>query len=51
MYIEGRDREQRRPPYDAILRRQPLSYRVNNFLKSFFPGLHKLYRHMRGYRS
>lgn len=51
MYIEGRDREQRRPPYDAILRSQPLSYRLNNTLKSYFPALHSLYRRMKGYKE
>lgn len=51
MYIEGRDREQRKPPYDAILRTMPRSYRVNNFIKCTFPGLHKLYRRFRGYKG
>lgn len=51
MYIEGRDREQRRPPYDAILRRQPFAYRLNNTLKSYLPHLHRLYRRARGYRE
>lgn len=51
MYIEGRDREQRRPPYDEILRRQPRSYRINNFIKSYFPAVQKLYRSLRGYRD
>lgn len=49
MYIEGRDREQRKPPYDELLKRQPRRYRVNNFLKSYLPHLHGLYRRIRGY--
>ncbi len=49
MYIEGRDREQRRPPYDEILRSMPLRYRFNNWIKSSFPWLQKLYRKARGY--
>ena len=51
MYIEGRDREQRRPPYREILRRQSLKYRLNNALKCLFPGLHRLYRRRRGYED
>lgn len=51
MYIEGRDREQRRPPYDEILRRQPFAYRLNNTLKSYLPHLHRLYRSLRGYKE
>lgn len=50
MYIEGRDREQRKPPYDEILRAKPRAYRVKNFLKSYIPGFQKLYRHMRGFK-
>ena len=49
MHYEGRDREQRRPPYDAILRRQPLSYRFKNLLKCCFPALQRRYRKRRGY--
>lgn len=49
MYIEGRDKEQRKPPYDRILRSQPLSYRINNTLKSYLPWLHRLYRKWKGY--
>ena len=51
MYIEGRDREQRQPPYDAILRTKPFAYRANNLIKSSLPGLNKLYRRIRGYRD
>lgn len=49
MYIEGRDIEQRRGPYAEILRKQPLKYRFNNFLKSYVPGLNRIYRRIRGY--
>ena len=49
MYIEGRDREQRRPPYDRLLRAMPLRYRFNNLIKSTFPGVQRLYRRLRGY--
>ena len=49
MYIEGRDIEQRKGAYAAILRKQPLRYRVNNFLKSYVPGLSRVYRRLRGY--
>ena len=49
MHYEGRDREQRRPPYKAILRRQPFSYRLKNWLKCRFPMLQYLYRKRRGY--
>ncbi len=50
MYIEGRDREQRKPPYDRLLREMPLRYRVNNLIKSAFPGVQRLYRRLRGYQ-
>ncbi len=49
MYIQGRDREQRKAPYREILRRKPLKYRAFNFLKSYVPGLSKAYRRMKGY--
>ena len=49
MYIEGRDREQRRPPYDAILRAKPFKYRMINAVKCCLPGLTRLYRKSRGY--
>ena len=51
MYTEGRDREQRQPPYDAILRTMPFRYRLNNFIKCYVPGLQKLYRSIRGYKE
>ena len=51
MYIEGRDAEQRKPPYDKLLRAQPLSYQVKNFIKSSLPGIQRLYRRARGYRD
>ena len=49
MYIEGRDREQRREPYRSILRRQSFSYRLKNFVKSYFPAVQRLYRRRQGY--
>ena len=49
MYIEGRDKEQRKGPYRQILRRQSRSYRIKNFVKCYFPALQRLYRRGRGY--
>ena len=49
MYIEGRDREQRKVPYRQILRRQSRGYRVKNCIKSYAPGLQRLYRRRQGY--
>lgn len=49
LYTQGRDRELRKPPYDEILKTKPLSFRVKNFIKCAFPGLHKIYRKRRGY--
>ena len=49
MYIEGRDKEQRKGPYRQILRRQSRSYRLKNFVKCYFPALQRLYRRGRGY--
>ena len=49
MHFEGRDREQRRPPYDAILRRQSLSYRLKNLVKCCFPALQRAHRRRRRY--
>jgi hypothetical protein len=49
MHFEGRDREQRRPPYDAILKQQPLSYRIKNLVKCCFPALQCAWRRRRHY--
>lgn len=49
MYIEGRDREQRREPYRQILRRQSLDYRLKNFIKSYLPAIQRIYRKRQGY--
>ena len=49
LYIEGRDREQRRPPYRALLREQPLGYRAKNLLKCCLPGLSRRYRQHKGF--
>lgn len=51
MYIEGRDREQRKPPYDRLLRAMPLGYRFKNWIKCSFPGIQRRYRKMRGYEN
>ena len=51
LYILGRDRELRKPPYRAILRSKPLSFRVKNTVKCAFPALHRLYRKARGYNE
>ena len=51
MYVEGRDREQRRPPYDAILRAKPFSYRFKNALKCALPHAAAAYRRRRGYHD
>ena len=49
MYIEGRDKEQRRPPYRQLLKQQPWSYRMKNFVKSYCPGLQQAHRRRQGY--
>lgn len=51
LYILGRDRELRKPPYRAILKSKPLSFRVKNAVKCAFPSLHRLYRKARGYNE
>ena len=51
MYIEGRDAEQRKAPYDKLLKAQPLSYQAKNLVKSSLPGVQRLYRKMRGYKG
>lgn len=51
LYTQGRDRELRKPPYDAILRTKPLGFRVKNLIKCSFPGLQKLYRKLKGYNA
>lgn len=51
LYTQGRDRELRKPPYDAILKTKPLSFRVKNLVKCAFPGLQKLYRRLKGYNA
>ena len=49
LYIEGRDREQRRPPYDALLKEKPLGYRAKNLIKCCLPALSRRYRRHRGF--
>ena len=51
LYTQGRDRELRKPPYDAILKTKPLEFRVKNLIKCTFPGLQKLYRKLKGYNA
>ena len=51
MYIEGRDADQRKPPYDEILASKPLAYRVKNELKTLFPAIQRRYREKRGYTT
>ena len=51
LYTLGCDRELRKPPYRAILREKPLSFRAKNLLKCALPGLHRLYRRRRGYNE
>ena len=49
MYIQGRDRDQRKAPYNEILKNKPFKYRALNFVKSYVPGLSRAYRRMRGF--
>ena len=51
LYVLGRDRELRKPPYAAILRSMPPAFRIKNLIKCAFPGLHRLYRRGRGYNE
>ena len=51
LYILGRDRELREPPYRAILKTKPMAFRAKNLIKSALPGLHRLYRQRRGYNE
>lgn len=51
LYTLGRDRELRKPPYRAILKTKPLSFRAKNLIKCALPGLHRLYRKRRGYNE
>ena len=51
LYTLGRDKELRKPPYDALLRQRPLSFRAKNFVKCSFPWLQKLYRKLKGYNA
>ncbi len=49
LYIEGRDREQRKDPYRKILRRQGLSYRTKNLVKCLLPGIQRAHRKKMGF--
>ena len=45
------DNEQRKPPYDQLLREMPFSYRLKNWLKCYVPGLQRIYRKRRAYED
>ena len=49
LYLQGKTRALTRPPYDALFREKPLSFRLSTHLKNTFPGLHRRYRRLRGY--
>ena len=49
MFVEGRVREQARPPYVKFLRQQSFGYKIKWLIKCTFPKLHRLYRKKRGY--
>ncbi len=51
LYTQGRDKELRKSPYREILRTKPLGFRVKNLVKCAMPGMHKLYRKLKGYES
>ena len=51
MYVEGRDREQRKAPYDKLLRAKPFDYQFKNFVKCTLPGIQRLHRKKRGYEN
>ena len=51
LYTEGRDKELLKPPYNAVLRDKPLSFRIKTLLKCYLPGLQKFYRKARGYEK
>lgn len=50
-YLTGQVDQMVRPPYDAIHKTKPLSFRASIALKRAFPGLHRLYRKRRGYQD
>ena len=49
LYLQGKTEELLRPPYDALFREKPFSFRLLTRLKNAFPALHRLYRRRRGY--
>ena len=49
LYLQGKTEELTHPPYDAIFREKPLSFRMSTRVKNAFPGLHRWYRRRRGY--
>ncbi|MBR5094194.1 MAG: glycosyltransferase family 2 protein [Oscillospiraceae bacterium] len=51
LYLQGKTEELVRPPYDALFRAKPLSFRAATRLKNAFPALHRAYRRKKGYRD
>ena len=51
LYLQGRTEELVKPPYDAIFRGKPFSFRAVTRVKNAFPGLHRWYRKKRGYEN
>lgn len=49
MFVEGRVKEQSKPPYNKFLKQQTLDYKLKRLIKIAFPHLHSLYRKKRGY--
>lgn len=51
LYLEGRAAEMAKPPYDALFRAEPFSFRAKTALKIAFPRLHEAYRNSKGYKT
>lgn len=51
LYIEGKVHEQIKPPYLAIYKTKPVSYRFKCFIKRSLPFVHMIYRKNRGYED
>ena len=49
LYLRGKTEELVKPPYDAIFRAKPFSFRAVTRLKNAFPHLHRWYRKKRGF--
>ena len=50
-YLRGETEKLVKPPFEALFRAKPLSFRAVTRLKNAFPRLHRLYRKKRGYRD